>query len=83
MPELEKSTVRPPPPLSLPTAMAELENVNPLVKTKLDERGSSNSDWDDDVYDPFDAREIFDLIRHIRDPEHPLSLEELNVVSGL
>ena len=27
--------------------------------------------------DAFDAREIFDLIREIRDPEHPMSLEEL------
>jgi metal-sulfur cluster biosynthetic enzyme len=28
-----------------------------------------------------DAKEIFSLVRDIRDPEHPLSLEELNVVS--
>ena len=28
----------------------------------------------------FDAEEVFDLIRKIQDPEHPLSLEELNVV---
>jgi len=26
------------------------------------------------------AEEVFDLIRNIKDPEHPLSLEELNVV---
>ena len=31
--------------------------------------------------DPFDAREVFDLIRTIRDPEHPNSLEELGVVN--
>ena len=30
----------------------------------------------------FDSDEIFDLIRSIRDPEHPLSLEELNVVKS-
>lgn len=30
--------------------------------------------------DPFDSREIFDLIREINDPEHPLTLEQLNVV---
>jgi metal-sulfur cluster biosynthetic enzyme len=30
--------------------------------------------------DPFTAEEIFELIRNVRDPEHPLSLEELNVV---
>ena len=27
--------------------------------------------------DEFDSREIFDLIKEIRDPEHPMSLEEL------
>ena len=32
------------------------------------------------VYDEVDSREIFDLIRDIRDPEHPNSLEELSVV---
>jgi metal-sulfur cluster biosynthetic enzyme len=30
--------------------------------------------------DAFTAEEIFELIREIRDPEHPLSLEELSVV---
>lgn len=28
----------------------------------------------------FDSEEVFDLLRKVRDPEHPLSLEELNVV---
>ena len=31
--------------------------------------------------DPFDDGEIFDMIRTINDPEHPLSLEQLNVVN--
>jgi metal-sulfur cluster biosynthetic enzyme len=35
---------------------------------------------DAEVKEPFTAEEIFELIRGIRDPEHPLSLEELNVV---
>ena len=62
-------------------SIKELENVNPHIFGKLDNREVTATDWDDDVYDPFDSREIFDLIRTIRDPEHPLSLEELNVVS--
>lgn len=33
------------------------------------------------IRDPIDALEIFDLIRHITDPEHPLSLEALGVVT--
>lgn len=57
-----------------------LENVNPQVFTKASQRVESSTDWDDEVYDPFDAREVFDLVRNIRDPEHPLTLEELNVV---
>lgn len=60
-----------------------LENANPHIFAKSDQRIESPSDWDDDVYDPFDAREIFDLVRSIRDPEHPLTLEQLNVVSYL
>eukprot|EP00924_Labyrinthula_sp_SR-Ha-C_P006874 snap_masked-scaffold_8-processed-gene-3.61-mRNA-1 protein AED:0.04 eAED:0.04 QI:0/-1/0/1/-1/1/1/0/174 len=30
--------------------------------------------------DPFDAQEIFELIKDIQDPEHPLTLEQINVV---
>ena len=40
----------------------------------------TDSDWEDSIPDPVDAREIFDLIRNINDPEHPLSLEQLDVV---
>ena len=31
--------------------------------------------------DAIDAEEVFDLIRHVNDPEHPLTLEQLKVVS--
>jgi len=31
--------------------------------------------------DPITASEVFDIIRNIQDPEHPLALEQLNVVS--
>lgn len=58
----------------------KLENLNPQVFAEADQRKENPSDWDDSVRDPFDAREIFDLIRGIRDPEHPLTLEQLNVV---
>lgn len=60
-----------------------LENINPQVYGRAGSRPEGPNDWNDDVSDPFDAREIFDLIRHIRDPEHPLTLEELNVVSSV
>ncbi|KAI6660917.1 MIP18 family protein [Oopsacas minuta] len=51
-----------------------LENINPTVCPKLPPREGK-------VDDPFDSRGIFDLIRCINDPEHPLTLEELSVVS--
>ena len=31
------------------------------------------------IREPWDATEVFDLVRHINDPEHPLTLEQLNV----
>lgn len=37
----------------------ELENLNPSVYKKCDERSVSCLDEDDDVADPFDTREIF------------------------
>eukprot|EP00949_MAST-11_sp_MAST-11-sp1_P003339 g3339.t1 len=40
-----------------------------------------NDDNDDNSDDePFTAEEIFELIRNINDPEHPLTLEQLKVV---
>lgn len=57
-----------------------LENINPKLYRKADEREVTANDEDENIVDEFDAREIFDLIRNINDPEHPLTLEELNVV---
>ncbi|XP_029577645.1 cytosolic iron-sulfur assembly component 2B-like isoform X1 [Salmo trutta] len=57
-----------------------LENANPLIFQRTGERLQTANDEDENVADPIDDREIFDLIRSINDPEHPLSLEELNVV---
>ncbi|GAA6229038.1 mitotic spindle-associated MMXD complex subunit MIP18 [Lates japonicus] len=57
-----------------------LENANPVIFQRSGERLLTASEEDEDVHDPIDDREIFDLIRSINDPEHPLSLEELNVV---
>ncbi|EDW33507.1 GL21874 [Drosophila persimilis] len=58
----------------------EIENINPNVYDKIKERVTTANEEDDNVADPFDKREIFDLIRNITDPEHPLTLEELHVV---
>ncbi|KAK7492198.1 hypothetical protein BaRGS_00016495 [Batillaria attramentaria] len=60
--------------------MSGLENANPLVFQRSDDRPVLPEEEDDDIIDKIDDREVFDLIRAINDPEHPLSLEELNVV---
>lgn len=57
-----------------------LDNEAPQVFGRSGARTVQQSELDDSVEDPIDAREIFDHIKDIRDPEHPLSLEELNVV---
>nr|XP_055222092.1 cytosolic iron-sulfur assembly component 2B isoform X1 [Gorilla gorilla gorilla] len=57
-----------------------LENANPLIYQRSGERPVTAGEEDEQVPDSIDAREIFDLIRSINDPEHPLTLEELNVV---
>lgn len=57
-----------------------LDNESPQVFDRAGARPIGASDLDDSIEDPIDAREIFDKIKDIKDPEHPLSLEELNVV---
>src|ERR1700712_85943 len=58
-----------------------LDNSNPDIFLKKQARPVTAADLDDSLEDEIDGREIFDLIRNIKDPEHPLTLEELNVVS--
>ncbi|TKS86059.1 Mitotic spindle-associated MMXD complex subunit MIP18 MSS19-interacting protein of 18 kDa [Collichthys lucidus] len=58
-----------------------LENANPVIFQRSGERLLTATDEDEDIHDPIDDREIFDILFvSINDPEHPLSLEELNVV---
>lgn len=63
--------------------MSSKDNANPLIHEKQTPRSRVvvENDYDEDVRDPFDKREVFDLIRDINDPEHPLSLEDLRVVN--
>ena len=59
------------------------DNLNPLIhqRTTPRVRVKTSQELDNNIRDPFDSREIFDLIRDINDPEHPLTLEDLHVVS--
>lgn len=59
----------------------KMDNAFPVifsVKPKVERKNSH--EFDETVTDPIDSREIFDLLRDINDPEHPLTLEQLNVV---
>lgn len=63
--------------------MQAKDNANPLVHASTTPRirPVTEDDYDDNVSDAIDKREIFDLIRDINDPEHPLTLENLHVVN--
>ncbi|KAJ2350659.1 MIP18 protein galla-2 [Coemansia erecta] len=57
-------------------------NDAPLVyEVEARTRRTHNDDFDDSVSDPIDADEVYDLIRNINDPEHPLTLEQLHVTN--
>ncbi|WVQ74479.1 hypothetical protein IAR50_004080 [Cryptococcus sp. DSM 104548] len=43
--------------------------------------GSSGSASEEDETEEIDAEEVYDLLRSITDPEHPVSLEQLRVVN--
>ncbi|KAM3724643.1 rRNA methyltransferase 2 [Dirofilaria immitis] len=59
----------------------KLENATPTVyATKSRSKKISDSELNPNIIDPINAQEIFDYIRDINDPEHPLTLEQLNVV---
>lgn len=38
-----------------------MENINPKLYKKLDDREITNEEWDEYVTDEFDAREIFGI----------------------
>ncbi|OXU26821.1 hypothetical protein TSAR_005052 [Trichomalopsis sarcophagae] len=59
-----------------------LENPTPKIYPTLEEK-IADGECEEKVTrnpDEFDARGIFELLRNINDPEHPLTLEQLNVV---
>ncbi|EFJ41764.1 hypothetical protein VOLCADRAFT_83943 [Volvox carteri f. nagariensis] len=65
--------------------MAELINPNPVVHERKSTVRSKPAQRPEapgaDGRETIDALEIFDHIRDINDPEHPYTLEQLNVVS--
>ena len=65
--------------------MEEGTNKNPVIFSKrhYDELKQSRltEELDLSVEDVIDNFEVFDIVRNIQDPEHPLTLEELNVIT--
>ena len=45
------------------SSVSELENAAPRVHSVLTSRAADPADLDESVQDPFDAREVFDLVR--------------------
>ncbi|KNH03800.1 MIP18 family protein [Perkinsela sp. CCAP 1560/4] len=63
----------------------ELVNANPLIHTvKKIERSDANLSLTQivalPVCDPIDSLEVYELLKDIKDPEHPNTLEELGVI---
>lgn len=57
-------------------------NDAPLVYEVVSKtRSIQDSDFDDAISDPIDSDEVYELIRNINDPEHPLTLEQLHVTN--
>lgn len=55
----------------------EIQNKNPQIY-EIDQKVDQNrieQERDETVADPIDSQEVFDMIRHLPDPEHPLTLE--------
>lgn len=66
--------------------MSEIQNPNPVIyKAKeIDEHvllQRKENELNDSIEDTVDNLEIYDIVRTINDPEHPLTLEQLNIVS--
>lgn len=56
-----------------------MDNPNPKIFAQSSSR-KRDLCFNDDLIDEVDSLEIFDLIKDINDPEHPVTLEQLNVL---
>ena len=57
-----------------------IDNVNPKTYEVSEVREKGDTDYDDSVTDPVDAREIFDLIRDINDPGTKADIVKENIL---
>eukprot|EP00249_Psilotum_nudum_P007947 c20931_g1_i1 orf=433-903(+) len=61
--------------------MAALINANPTVYERKEHPLRQYVTLDESAVEAIDVLEVFDHVRDIKDPEHPYSLEQLNVVT--
>lgn len=63
--------------------MEQLINPTPVVHARkhLKRIDLEETEWDENAREPIDSDEIFEHIRDITDPEHPYTLEQLNVIN--
>lgn len=47
---------------------SQLENANPVIFQRSGERQLTAADEDEDVHDPIDDREIFDILFNLKAP---------------
>ncbi len=57
-----------------------MQNPNPVVYSVEAHTPSPSLPLDEHTPEPIDSIEVFDMLRGIIDPEHPLTLEQLRVV---
>jgi metal-sulfur cluster biosynthetic enzyme len=57
------------------------ESLRTILANEKFKKSSSSTTGSSSNRDPIDREEVFELIRHLNDPEHPLTLEQLNVAS--
>ncbi|AQZ18055.1 YHR122W [Zygosaccharomyces parabailii] len=67
--------------VELLTKLLQLEETPDLVTDESEEDSDDTVDELGEPADSIDAQEIYDLISHISDPEHPLTLGQLAVVN--
>ena len=63
--------------LSAMDPASDKQNENPTIFAPHVRRRTDN--LDDLAEEPIDTEEVYEMIRHLNDPEHPLTLEQLNV----
>ncbi|PVV02727.1 hypothetical protein BB560_002814 [Smittium megazygosporum] len=54
-------------------------NSSPVIYQKVAIERDDFAAFDDNFPDPVDNLEVYELIKDITDPEHPLTLEQLNI----